>query len=87
MRDRTRYGGNYLNIKDDKCPPYSPFYVFISGNIESGQISDYDGICCKYDFVAGTDWSIIDVSLYTKAQLQMYRVTEVECLSIAIRAS
>lgn len=36
MRDRTRYGGNYLNIKDENCPPYSPFYVFISGHIESG---------------------------------------------------
>lgn len=61
LRDRTRYGGNYLNIKDENCPPYSPFYVFISGHIESGQINDYDGICCKYDFMAGTDWSIVEV--------------------------
>jgi hypothetical protein len=36
MRDRTRYGGNYLTIKDENCPPYSPFYEFIRGHIESG---------------------------------------------------
>jgi hypothetical protein len=62
MRDRARYGGNSLNIKDENCPPYSPFYIFVSGHIESAQIDDHDGICCKYDFMAGTDWSIVDVS-------------------------
>jgi len=34
----------------------------VSGHIESGQINEYDGLCCKYDFVAGTDWHIIDVN-------------------------
>ena len=61
--DRARYGGNSLPIKDDSKPNYSPFYVFVSGNIESGQINEFDGICCKYDFMAGTDWSIVDVSI------------------------
>lgn len=32
----------------------------VCGHIESGELNDFDGICCKYDFVAGTDWAIID---------------------------
>jgi hypothetical protein len=51
IRDRARYGGNYLNIKENIKPGYTPFYVFVSGHIESGQISEYDGLCCKYDFI------------------------------------
>ena len=66
IRDRTRYGGNTLPINDENKPPYSPFYVFISGHIESGQINEFDGISCKYDFVAGTDWKRIDVSINSK---------------------
>ena len=62
MRDRSRLGGNYLNINDPNCPKFSPFYVFVNGHIESGQLTDYDGICCKYDFIAGVDWAIVDVS-------------------------
>ena len=36
IRDKVRYGGNSLPINDENRPPYSPFYVFISGHIESG---------------------------------------------------
>lgn len=61
MRDKARYGGNYLNLKENLKPGFTPFYVFVSGHIESGQIVEKDGLCCKYDFVAGTDWSIVEV--------------------------
>lgn len=60
VRDKARYGGNYLNIKENIKPHYSPFYLFVSGHIESGQIDGHDGICSKYDFIAGTDWQIIE---------------------------
>ncbi len=35
MRDKMRYGGNYLNVKDDK-QKYSAFHLLVSGHIESG---------------------------------------------------
>ena len=55
----------------------------MSGHIESGQISDGDGICCKYDFIAGTDWAIVDVII----KFKLNRVTEVECHSMLINHS
>jgi hypothetical protein len=61
LRDKSRFGGNHLHIDDPRKLPFSTFNVFVSGHIESGQISESDGICCKYDFVAGTDWAIIEV--------------------------
>lgn len=36
LRDRTRYGGNYLNVNEKIKPQFTPFYVFVSGHIESG---------------------------------------------------
>lgn len=62
VRDKARYGGNYLNVKENQKPGFTPFYVFVSGNIESGQINENDGLCIKYDFVAGADWEIVEVS-------------------------
>lgn len=59
VKDKMRFGGNYLNVKDDKAK-YSGFNVLISGHIESAQINEYDGLCAKYDFIAGTDWSIVE---------------------------
>ncbi len=59
VRDKMRYGGNYLNVKEDK-QKFSAFHVLVSGHIESGQINEYDGICAKYDFIAGPDWSIVE---------------------------
>lgn len=53
MRDRARYGGNYMNVKGDEDLKYTPFYLFVSGHVESGEISNADGICCKYDYMAG----------------------------------
>ncbi len=62
IRDQARYGGNYTKIKQINQSPYSEFNLLVNGHIESGQISDYDGVCIKFDFLHGTDWKIIDVS-------------------------
>ncbi len=59
-RDKMRLGGNYLNVNDDKSKQYSGFNLLVSGHIESAQINEHDGICTKYDFIAGTDWNIIE---------------------------
>ena len=59
-REKMRYGGNQLPVKDISKGPYSGFYLLISGHIESGQVSDADGICTKYDFVAGPDWQVME---------------------------
>ena len=36
VRDKARYGGNYLTLKESLKPNFTPFYVFVSGHIESG---------------------------------------------------
>ncbi len=54
-----RLGGNSLFVKDEGSQ-YSGFNLVVSGHLESGQINEYDGICAKYDFIAGVDWSIIE---------------------------
>ena len=59
MRDKMRFGGNYLNVKEDKSK-YSGFHVLVSGHIESAQINEHDGLCAKYDFIAGQDWGIVE---------------------------
>ncbi len=60
VRDKARYGGSYLHLKENQKPGFTPFYLFVSGNIESGQINEHDGLCVKYDFVAGADWEIVE---------------------------
>ena len=32
--------------------------LMITGQIESGQIPDENGICCKFDFTHGKDWHL-----------------------------
>lgn len=58
--DKLRIGGNHLQFKHDLSDKNSGFYVMISGHIESGQINEYDGMCAKFDFIAGTEWNIIE---------------------------
>eukprot|EP01112_Ceratiomyxa_fruticulosa_P009044 TRINITY_DN2354_c0_g1_i1.p1 TRINITY_DN2354_c0_g1~~TRINITY_DN2354_c0_g1_i1.p1 ORF type:complete len:211 (+),score=52.66 TRINITY_DN2354_c0_g1_i1:77-709(+) len=46
-------------------PPSQPtapnsFIVSITGQIESCEIRGCDGLHCKYEFVHGTDWSVIE---------------------------
>lgn len=36
IRDKMRYGGNYLNVKEENPSSYSSFYLMVSGHIESG---------------------------------------------------
>jgi hypothetical protein len=44
----TRIGGNYMKVQDPTAPPYTPFYLMITGQIASGQVKELDGICCSY---------------------------------------
>ena len=32
--------------------------LMITGQIESGQIPNENGICCKFDFTQGKDWHL-----------------------------
>ena len=59
-RDKMRLGGNFLNVREDHEPEFSGFNVLVSGHIESGQVDEFDGLCSKYDFIAGTDWNIVE---------------------------
>mmetsp|Transcript_147 Transcript_147/g.106 ORF Transcript_147/g.106 Transcript_147/m.106 type:complete len:90 (+) Transcript_147:122-391(+) len=58
IKDRARFGGNYMKVKGDENLKHQPFYLFVGGHIESGEFSYADGICCKYDYIAGNDWSL-----------------------------
>ncbi len=49
-----------MHVKGDEDLKYTPFYLFVSGHVESGEISNADGICCKYDYMAGSDWSVVE---------------------------
>jgi hypothetical protein len=69
-------------VRDPTKPSQTPFYVFVSGHIESGLINDSDGICCKYDFIAGIDWAIVEVLTYF--MIMNYREIEVEYHSMLI---
>lgn len=60
--EAVKFGGNYLNVKDETCPPYTPFYVMVSGHIQSGTMNNHDGISCKFELLAGTDWQLFAVS-------------------------
>lgn len=31
--EALRIGGNYMNVKDESCPPYTPFYLIVNGHI------------------------------------------------------
>jgi len=48
--EATRIGGNYLRVRDQSCPPYTPFYVIVNGQIQSGTMNNRDGVCCSFDF-------------------------------------
>ena len=42
----------------DNKYPYTTMNLMITGQIESGQIPDDNGICCKFDFTHGKDWHL-----------------------------
>ena len=61
--DHLRIGGNYLNVKDPNKPPYSCFYLMVSGQIQSGTFDDQDGICCQFAIEGDKkDWQVHSVS-------------------------
>ena len=52
-QDYSKIGGNNLLVKDPACPPYTHANIMISGHIQSGTLNERDGICCRFDFMAG----------------------------------
>jgi len=28
-----KLGGNFLRVRDESCPPFTPFYLMVSGHI------------------------------------------------------
>ena len=47
-------------FKKEEEPKSSNFYVSITGQIEYGEFTYLDGLCCKYNFAAGPDWNVVD---------------------------
>jgi len=41
---------------DPRSQPFSFFYVTVSGQIQTGNFMDLDGLALKYEFIAGADW-------------------------------
>ena len=66
-QNELRLGGNYLHVEDPNKPPYSPFYMMVTGHIQSGTFDGQDGICCHFDMAGGQDWQVHSVS-YTYIQ-------------------
>lgn len=60
--ENMRFLGNGMPISDPNLPPYSPFYLMVTGAIESGTMNDKDGVSCQFNFTSGTDWHIHSVS-------------------------
>ena len=71
--DKLRIAGNHMNFKHDINDKNSGFFVMVSGHIESGQINEYDGICTKFDFIAGTEWTILDGGNRTGVSQHAYK--------------
>lgn len=61
-QNELRLGGNYLQVNDPNKPPYTPFYMMVTGHIQSGTFDGQDGICCHFDMACGTDWQVHSVS-------------------------
>ena len=61
-QEQMKLGGNFLRVRDESCPPFTPFYLMVSGHIQSGTLNDHDGINCQFDFMAGVDWQLHSVS-------------------------
>ena len=40
MSNQMRLGGNYMKVNDPLKPPYSPFYLMVTGHIQSGTFDD-----------------------------------------------
>ena len=53
----SREQSNYPVLKEEY--PYVAMYLIVNGQIESGSIPDYTGICVKFDILSGLDWHIV----------------------------
>ena len=52
FNEHNRIGGNMVPIKDENKPPYTPFYLMVTGHVQSGTFEYSDGICCSFDIVS-----------------------------------
>ena len=57
-----RYGGNHLRVVDPNAPPYSPFYLMVTGHLQSGTMNEKDGVSASFNFVADSQWQKHSVS-------------------------
>ena len=39
-QNQLRIGGNHFNIEDPNKPPYTPFYLMVTGHVQSGTFDD-----------------------------------------------
>ena len=49
-----------LQTYDPQRQPHSYFYLGISGQVDSGEFNDKDGIAIKYDIVSGSRWKLVE---------------------------
>ena len=57
MVSELRNSNPVILVSDRPGPiEQTKMFMTITGMIESGQIPDQNGICCKYDFMSGQDW-------------------------------
>mmetsp|Transcript_6984 Transcript_6984/g.7826 ORF Transcript_6984/g.7826 Transcript_6984/m.7826 type:complete len:142 (+) Transcript_6984:27-452(+) len=49
-----------LQTYEPKRQPHSYFYLGISGQIDSGEFNNKDGIAVKYDIVSGSRWKLVE---------------------------
>ena len=55
-------------IRDDNKPPYTAWYLVVTGHIQSGTFEYSDGICCLFDIVSTKkEWEAISVSHHKEA--------------------
>ena len=78
--------GNALPVSDPNLPPYSAFYLMVTGAIESGTMNDKDGVNCKFSFTSGTDWQIHSVSILIIAHI-LFREMSQEFLNMLTKVS
>ena len=49
-----------LHPYDPKVQPHSYFYLGVTGQIDSGEFNNKDGLAIKFDMVSGGRWKVID---------------------------
>jgi hypothetical protein len=85
--ENMRFLGNGMKIHDPFAEKYSPFYVMVTGAVESGTMNDTDGISCGFEFTSGTDWQLHSVSISSSNSLFLFRETKPDFLNTPIKVN